>query len=81
MNPRAAVTRPDCGLHESFDRVADARSLLDSHREKTGHVADWQVSRLSPGVDRAGDEAGDSGRPERATGSPLSRVDDDTESR
>jgi hypothetical protein len=81
MATRATVTCPDCDLHETFERLADARSLLDSHRDETGHEAVWELGRLSPGVERAGDEAGVCGRPECASESPLSQVDEQPESR
>jgi hypothetical protein len=76
MATRATVTCPDCALHESFERLAAARSLIDSHREETDHEAVWELKRLSPGVERAGDEAGVCGRPSCASDSPLSRIDD-----
>lgn len=81
MATRATVTCPDCSLHETFDRLAAARSLLDSHRAETGHDPDWELGRLSPGVERAGEEAGVCGRPECATDSPLSQVGDGSDSR
>lgn len=81
MSTRAAVSCPDCPLYETFERLADARSLIESHREATGHEAVWELGRLSPGVVRAGEEAGVCGRPECGSDSVLSRVGDDTESR
>ncbi|MFC5368734.1 DUF7542 family protein [Salinirubrum litoreum] len=74
MASRATVTCPDCALHETFDRLAAARSLIETHREETDHEAIWELGRLSSGVERAGDEAGVCGRPECATDSPLSDV-------
>jgi hypothetical protein len=68
------VTCPDCALHETFDRLAPARSLIESHREETSYEAVWEVGSLSPGVERAGDDAGVCGRSECATDSPLSQV-------
>jgi hypothetical protein len=74
MATSATVTCPSCALHETFDRLAAARSLIEDHREETGHEAVWEVGRLSPGVERAGDEAGVCGRPACGTDSPLSQV-------
>ncbi|UPV76550.1 hypothetical protein M0R89_18635 (plasmid) [Halorussus limi] len=59
---RATVTCPDCGLEESFRKLADARSRIEDHREETGHDPTWELGRLSEGVERAGDEAGICGR-------------------
>jgi hypothetical protein len=81
MPTRATVSCHDCALHETFGRLGDARSLIERHREETGHEAVWELGRLSSGVVRAGEEAGVCGRPECATDSPLSQVRDDAESR
>jgi hypothetical protein len=54
---RATVTCPTCGLEERFDKLAAARYAIENHREETGHEAQWELSRLAPGVERAGDLA------------------------
>ena len=59
---RATVTCPTCGFEESFDRLRAARARIEEHREETGHDPVWELSRLAPGVERAGDEAGVCGR-------------------
>lgn len=59
---RATVTCPTCGLEESFDRLAAARTRIEEHREGTGHDPLWELSRIAPGVERAGEEAGVCGR-------------------
>jgi hypothetical protein len=61
---RATVNCPDCGLDESFGKLGAARERIEAHRRETGHEAVWELSALSPGVERAGDEAGVCGRPE-----------------
>jgi len=72
VEQRATVTCPDCERTETFDRLGAARSFIESHRSETGHEATWELHRLSPGVERAGDEAGVCGRPGCTTeGSPL----------
>lgn len=60
---RATVTCPDCDLAETFDRLGAARSRIEAHRTETGHEAAWELHRLDPGVERAGDDAGVCGRP------------------
>jgi hypothetical protein len=73
---RATVTCPDCDLRETFDRLATARAAIESHRVETGHEARWELHRLSPGVERAGREAGVCGRTACTTReSPLHRTD------
>ncbi|MFB6170943.1 MAG: hypothetical protein ABEJ23_00295 [Haloarculaceae archaeon] len=59
---RATVTCPACGLEESFAKLAPARERIEAHREATGHDPVWQLSRLAPGVERAGAAAGVCGR-------------------
>ena len=59
---RATVTCPDCDLEETFAKLGTARAAIEAHREETGHWATWELSRLDPGVERAGDEAGVCGR-------------------
>ncbi|RLM53293.1 hypothetical protein DVK02_13955 [Halobellus sp. Atlit-31R] len=71
---RATVTCPECDLTETFDKLATARSFIESHRSETGHDPTWELHRLAPGVERAGDEAGVCGRPSCTTeDSPLYR--------
>jgi hypothetical protein len=78
--PTASVTCPACSLRETFDRLAPARSLIEDHREATGYEADWRLGRVSPGVERAGDEAGVCGRPSCTSDSPLSRIGGEADS-
>ncbi|MGQ4557627.1 DUF7542 family protein [Halobellus sp. GM3] len=69
---RATVKCFECELTRAFDRLATARSFIETHRAETGHEATWELHRLAPGVERAGDEAGVCGRPECTTSdSPL----------
>jgi len=69
---RATVTCPDCDRRETFDKLATARSFIETHRDETGHEATWELHRLDAGVERAGREAGVCGRPECTTeDSPL----------
>ncbi|QCC46214.1 DUF7542 family protein [Halobellus limi] len=69
---RATVACPECGQQETFDRLARARTFIETHRSETGHEATWELHRLSPGVERAGDDAGVCGRPACTTeSSPL----------
>ncbi|ELZ85505.1 hypothetical protein C453_06808 [Haloferax elongans ATCC BAA-1513] len=56
--PRATVHCPDCGLEETFEKLAAARKRIEDHREETGHDPDWKLGRFAPGVKRMGDEAG-----------------------
>ncbi|SEK48232.1 DUF7542 family protein [Haloferax larsenii] len=56
--PRATVRCPDCGLEETFEKLAAARQRIEAHREETGHDPDWKLGRFAPGVERMGDEAG-----------------------
>jgi len=69
---RATVTCPECDLTETFDKLATARTFIETHRTETGHDATWELHRLAPGVERAGEEAGVCGRPACTTeDSPL----------
>ncbi|WP_396610259.1 hypothetical protein ACH9L7_08320 [Haloferax sp. S1W] len=63
--PRATVRCPDCGLEETFSKLASARERIEEHREETGHDPDWQLGRFAPGVEQMGDEAGVCGIPDR----------------
>ncbi|WP_440009362.1 DUF7542 family protein [Halomicrococcus sp. SG-WS-1] len=83
---RATVTCPACELEETFTRLSAARSRIEDHRAETGHEATWELHRLSPGVEQAGDDAGVCGKPGCANAdSPLRRplarrsADDETE--
>ena len=74
---RATVTCTECERTETFDRLARARSFIETHRSETGHEATWELHRLAPGVERAGDDAGVCGRPEcTSEESPLYLGDD-----
>lgn len=76
----ATVTCPACDFAETFGKLREARECLDEHRRATGHDPTWELGRLDPGVERAGDEAGVCGRPECGDAeSPLrlDRVDRD----
>jgi hypothetical protein len=84
---RATVTCPECEFEETFAKLATARSRIEDHRAETGHDATWELHRLSPGVERAGDDAGVCGRPGCTNAdSPLERrlhrrsSDDETDS-
>ncbi|WP_128478688.1 DUF7542 family protein [Halorussus pelagicus] len=73
---RATVTCPDCDLDESFGNLGAARERIETHRRETGHEAVWELSALSAGVERAGDEAGVCGRSDCGDEeSPLFRDD------
>jgi hypothetical protein len=75
---RATVTCTECERTETFDRLARARSFIETHRTETGHEATWELHRLAPGVERAGDDAGVCGRPGcTSEDSPL-YLDDET---
>ncbi len=68
------VACTECNFDRAFDRLSEARVALATHEEETGHAADWRIDRLSPGVERAGDEAGICGRPGCTdTDSPIVR--------
>lgn len=64
IGSRATVTCPDCDFSETFDRLAAARSTIETHRVETGHEATWEIHHLAAGVERAGADAGVCGRPE-----------------
>ncbi|MFB6160959.1 MAG: hypothetical protein ABEJ61_07250 [Haloferacaceae archaeon] len=63
--PRATVRCRDCDLTEAFEKLQPARTRIEAHREERGHDPYWELGELSPGVQRAGDEAGVCGRCER----------------
>lgn len=72
MDERATVTCPECELMETFTKLREARARIEDHRLATGHDPIWELSNLSSGVERAGDEAGVCGRPDcGADDSPL----------
>ncbi|GAB3419656.1 hypothetical protein GCM10027435_21300 [Haloparvum alkalitolerans] len=56
------VTCPDCDLRERFETLRPAREHVARHRRETGHEPDWEIGGLSPGVERAGADAGVCGR-------------------
>ncbi|WP_336037905.1 DUF7542 family protein [Halobacterium yunchengense] len=69
------VVECSCGFEAGFDRLRDAREAVDAH-ESAGHDADWDIRRVAPGVERAGEDAGVCGRPECTDeASPLFRDD------
>ncbi|SMO40121.1 DUF7542 family protein [Halorubrum cibi] len=77
---RVVVRCTDCRFEATHDRLRSARETLADHEADTGHVVDWRIESLSPGVERAGEDAGVCGRPECANAdSPL--VDRDTSDR
>jgi len=68
------VTCADCSFETTFGRLSAARIALADHERATGHTADWTIDSLSPGVERAGEEAGVCGIPgSSADDSPLVR--------
>lgn len=68
------VTCPDCDLRERFEGLGAARERVEAHRREAGHEPDWEIGRLSAGVERAGADAGVCGRPACANAnSPLVR--------
>ncbi len=68
------VACTECSFERAFDRLSEARVALATHEKETGHATDWRIDRLSPGVEKAGDDAGICGRPEYTnTDSPLVR--------
>lgn len=66
------VICPDCGVREGFATLRPAREFVEHHRRETGHEPDWEIRGLSPGVERAGADAGVCGVPGTASAdSPL----------
>ncbi|WP_058365199.1 DUF7542 family protein [Haloparvum sedimenti] len=57
------LTCPGCDLRERFETLRPARERVEDHRRETGHEPDWEIGRLSPGVERAGADAGVCGVP------------------
>jgi hypothetical protein len=62
MSTTVRVRCADCAYEEAFDSLRRARTALADHERATGHAVDWEIGRLSPGVERAGDDAGVCGR-------------------
>ena len=52
----------DCEYAATFESLQDAREAMDDHERGTGHAVEWELGRLSSGVERAGDDAGVCGR-------------------
>ncbi|WP_224450530.1 DUF7542 family protein [Haloprofundus salilacus] len=48
----------DCTFDESFPNLGRARVALNDHELETGHDVDWQINRVSAGVEQAGADAG-----------------------
>ena|GEM_PF-392298 len=68
------VTCTDCSFETTFSRLSAARVALADHERATGHTADWTIDSLSPGIERAGEDAGVCGIPgSSAADSPLVR--------
>jgi hypothetical protein len=74
---RATVTCPDCELHESFEKLGDARARIETHRRETGHDPVWELGELDKGVVRAGDAAGVCGIPGSSDGFATLGTDDE----
>lgn len=62
MSTTVRVRCADCAYEEAFDSLRRARTALDDHERATNHAVDWEIGGLSPGVERAGDDAGVCGR-------------------
>lgn len=58
METDVLVRCADCAYESAFDSLRAARTALADHERATGHDVDWQIGRLSAGVERAGDDAG-----------------------
>jgi hypothetical protein len=68
------VTCTNCSFETTFSRLSAARVALADHERATGHTANWTIDSLSPGIERAGEEAGVCGIPgSSAADSPLVR--------
>lgn len=57
-----AVRCLDCEFREEYSKLPEARSALDAHESETDHTVNWQIEKLSSGVERAGADAGVCGR-------------------
>ncbi|MXR40639.1 hypothetical protein GRX01_04660 [Halobaculum sp. WSA2] len=62
MSTGVLVRCDDCSYEESFGSLRAARTALDDHERETDHGLDWYIGGISPGVERAGDDAGVCGR-------------------
>mgnify|MGYP006295518437 CR=1 FL=1 len=62
MSTTVRVRCADCEYEGAFDSLRRARTALDDHERAAGHTVEWDIDRLSPGVERAGDDAGVCGR-------------------
>lgn len=62
MNTDVEVRCTDCAYAATFDSLRTARTALDDHERETSHSAEWDINRLSGGVERAGADAGVCGR-------------------
>lgn len=79
MTDRTVVTCTECAYEEAFSTLRPAREAMDAHERETGHVVDWSVAGVSPGVAAAGDAAGVCGVPGSSPESPFWPADDGTE--
>lgn len=69
---RVVVSCGDCRFEATHERLRTAREALADHEAETGHVVEWRIGSLAPGVERAGADAGVCGLPTRANAdSPL----------
>ncbi|SDN13812.1 hypothetical protein SAMN04487949_3447 [Halogranum gelatinilyticum] len=71
MATSVTVACADCPYTEVYDSLRVARTALDEHEQATGHRVDWQIGRLSTGVERAGSDAGVCGLDDCNPESPL----------
>ncbi|MUV56772.1 hypothetical protein [Halogeometricum sp. CBA1124] len=72
MTTDVEVRCADCAYAATFDSLRAARTALDDHERETGHSVEWNIGRLSGGVERAGADAGVCGREDCANpDSPL----------
>lgn len=62
MRTEVEVRCSDCAYAATYDSLRRARTALDDHEREAGHAVDWEIRRLSRGVERAGDDAGVCGR-------------------
>ncbi|OYR53803.1 DUF7542 family protein [Halorubrum halodurans] len=64
VGTRVVVRCADCPFETTHDRLRSAREALAAHEADAGHVVDWRIESVAPGVERAGADAGVCGRPE-----------------
>lgn len=62
METTVRVDCSACSYSETYASLRVARTDLDAHERETGHTVEWEIERLSAGVERAGDDAGVCGR-------------------